>query len=165
VTAGLFEQGFDELAIGDRFETRGRTITEADVVSFAALTGDWHPQHADAEFASESPFGERIAHGLLVLSYSIGLITFDPDRVVALRRLSDVAFKAPVRFGDTVRVEGDVTRLTAVGQELGLVTCGWRIRNQERKTVVRATLEILWRRSPAAATAGEPGGLEMQQTT
>jgi 3-hydroxybutyryl-CoA dehydratase len=163
VTAGLFEQSFDELAVGDRFETGGRTITETDVVSFAALTGDFHPQHTDAEWASGSQFGERIAHGLLVLSYSIGLITFDPGRVVALRKLSDVAFKAPVRFGDTVRLEGEIARLTEAGSELGLVTCAWRIRNQERKTVVRATVEILWRRSAAASIAGEPG-LEMQRT-
>jgi 3-hydroxybutyryl-CoA dehydratase len=154
VTAGLFARGFDELEVGERFASRGRTITEADVVSFAALTGDWHPQHADAEFASASRFGERIAHGMLVLSYSIGLVPLDPARIVALRKLRDVAFKAPVRLGDTVSVVGEVTGLTPVAPELGLVTCGWRIRNQDGATVVRAAIEILWRRGDANGSTG-----------
>ena len=54
---------FEELEAGQPFTTRGRTVTEADVVGFAALTGDWHPQHSDAQWAADSPFGERIAHG------------------------------------------------------------------------------------------------------
>ena len=59
---------FDDLEVGDSMESSGRTVTEYDVVSFAALTGDWHPQHADAAWAAESAFGRRIAHGMLVLS-------------------------------------------------------------------------------------------------
>jgi acyl dehydratase len=146
VIQGLLERDYDELTVGESFETRGRTITESDVVSFAALTGDWHPQHADAEFARESHFGERIAHGMLVLSYALGLVPLDPDRVVALCRLADVAFKQPVRLGDTLRVEGHFSRLSDVSPELGLVTCSLRVRNQRDKIVVRAAVEILWRR-------------------
>ena len=103
---------FDRLEAGAAITTRGRTITEADLVSFAALTGDWHPQHADAEWASGSPFGERIAHGMLVLSMAAGLVPFDPQRVVALRRVRDVVFKRPVRFGDTITVHGQVKALS-----------------------------------------------------
>ena len=95
---------FEALETGQAFTTRGRTVTEADVVGFAALTGDWHPQHADAEWAAASPFGERIAHGLLVVSLAAGLVPFDPGRVIALRQVSDATFKRPVRFGDTLRV-------------------------------------------------------------
>ena len=65
------------LTTGSTIRSRGRTITESDLVQFSALTGDWHPQHADAEFAAESRFGERIAHGMLVLSYSVGLIDYE----------------------------------------------------------------------------------------
>src|SRR2546423_12745667 len=61
------EADFDSLREGDRFVTRGRTVTESDLVGFATLTGDAHPQHTDAVWAASSPFGERIAHGLLVL--------------------------------------------------------------------------------------------------
>ena len=72
--------------------------------AFAELTGDTHPQHTDAEWARDSLFGEQIAHGLLVLSAAAGLVPFDPDRVVALRKVSDAVFKAPVKIGDTVHV-------------------------------------------------------------
>jgi acyl dehydratase len=87
-----FEMDFDALAVGERFTTRGRTICESDVTGFATLTGDTHPQHTDAEWAAASPFGERIAHGLLVLSYSAGLVPFDPERVV-LRATVELVWK------------------------------------------------------------------------
>ena len=90
-----FSLPFDELEPGTRFRTRGRTITEADITTFSGLTGDWHPQHADAEWARNSAFGERIAHGLLVLSCAAGLVPFDHERVVALRRVRDATFKRP----------------------------------------------------------------------
>ena len=126
--------------------TRGRTVTEADVVGFAALTGDWHPQHADATWAADSRFGERIAHGMLIISYAVGLMPFDPDRVVALRRVTDVIFKRPLRIGETIRVEGRITGLTALDEETGLVACAWSVLNQDRALVARARIDVLWRR-------------------
>lgn len=93
---------------GETFSTRARTITEADVVHFSALTRDWHPQHSDAEWASDSQFGERIAHGMLLLSYAIGQMDLDPERVKALRGLQRVTFKRPVPLGTTIHVRGSV---------------------------------------------------------
>src|SRR3954454_14780105 len=122
------DRAFEELTVGERFATRGRTLTEADVVLFAGLSGDTHPQHTDAEWAARSRFGERIAHGMLVLSYAVGLVPFDPERVVAIRRVGDAVFKQPVRIGDTIRVEGEVAELRELDPEHGLVTCRWRIR-------------------------------------
>ncbi len=104
-----FEKDFDALAVGERFSTGGRTIGEADITGFATLTGDTHPQHTDAEWAAGSRFGERIAHGLLVLSYAAGLVPFDPERVLALRRVGDAVFKHPVKIGNTIHVEGEIT--------------------------------------------------------
>ena len=140
---------FDELAAGAEFETRGRTVTEADVVGFAALTGDWHPQHADAEWARSSAFGERIAHGMLVISLAAGLVPFDPERVVALRRVGDAVFKRPVRLGDTVRVRGRIAELREVGDDAGLVAWAWDVVNQDDRVVCRARVEVLWRRDTA----------------
>ena len=137
---------FEDLAAGQAFTTRGRTVTEADVVSFAALTGDWHPQHTDAVWAAESSFGERIAHGLFVLSLAGGLVPFDPERVVALRRVGDVVFKRPVKFGDTLRVRGKVTDVADGSDEAGLVGFAWNVVNQDDRTVCRARVEVLWRR-------------------
>ncbi len=112
---------------GTTLRSRARTITETDLVSFAALTGDWHPQHADAEWAASSRFGERIAHGMLVLSYSIGLVGFDPERVVALRGLDSVTFKRPVAIGETIRVEAEVEEATPLDEGHELVTLRWRV--------------------------------------
>src|SRR3982751_1504706 len=109
----MFDRDFDGLAVGDRFVTRGRTVTEADVVSFASLTGDMHPQHTDRAWAASSLFGERVAHGMLVASFALGMLPFDPERVVALRRIRDAVFKRPVCFGDTIHVAGRIDRLPA----------------------------------------------------
>jgi 3-hydroxybutyryl-CoA dehydratase len=143
---------FEALEVGQEFTTRGRTVTEADVVGFASLTGDWHPQHADAQWAGSSPFGERIAHGLLVVSLAAGLVPFDPGRVVALRQVSQATFKRPVRFGDTIHVEGRIAELADVGEDAGLVTFAWSVVNQEGRVVCRARVDVLWRRD----REGEP---------
>jgi acyl dehydratase len=131
--------------VGAELTTRGRTITEADLVSFSSLTGDWHPQHADAEWAARGRFGERVAHGMLVISYAIGLMPFDPDRVVALRGLDSVSFKRPVRIGDTIRVRSRVDGVRELDDEHALVALVWRVQNQDEKTVARARVEALWR--------------------
>jgi len=146
---------FEEVEAGQAFTTRGRTVTEADVVGFAALTGDWHPQHTDAVWAAESAFGERIAHGLFVISLASGLVPFDPERVVALRRVGDVVFKRPVRLGDTLRVSGKVLDVSDVGDEAGLVGFAWNVVNQDERVVCRARVEVLWRRTAAAEAPAE----------
>lgn len=140
----LFSRPFDELEAGERFATRGRTVTEADVVAFASLTGDWHPQHSDAEWAARSAFGERIAHGLFVVSLACGLVPFEPHRVVALRRLGDVVFKRAVRLGETICIHGKVADLRPLDDDAGLATFAWAIVNQHGQTVCRARVEVLW---------------------
>ena len=146
---------YEEVEAGQAFTTRGRTVTEADVVGFAALTGDWHPQHTDAVWAAESTFGERIAHGLFVISLAGGLVPFDPERVVALRRIGDVVFKRPVKFGDTLSVQGRVVEVSDVGEEAGLVGFAWNVVNQDGRTVCRARVEVLWRRDGDTAADDE----------
>jgi acyl dehydratase len=147
----LLSRDFDALEAGLTFGSRARTITEADIVGFSALTGDWHPQHSDAVWAAESEFGERVAHGMLVLSVAVGLVELDPDGVVALRRIRTATFKAPVAIGDTIRAEGTVARLRTVDRATGLVETRWRVVNQDGVLVASLSLEILWRR----ATAGD----------
>jgi 3-hydroxybutyryl-CoA dehydratase len=130
--------------------THGRTITEADVVAFAALTGDHHPQHTDKEWAAGSPFGERVAHGMLLLSYAVGLVPFDPERIVALRRIEDVVFKRPVKLGDTIRVEASLAR---PDEGRGTEAYEWRIVNQRGRLVARARVEVVVRREETEAPA------------
>jgi acyl dehydratase len=143
--ARLFERSFRELAVGDRFETAGRTVREPDILQFADLTGDAHPQHIDPDWAAGSRFGEQIAHGLLVMSFAVGLLPLDADRVVALRRVGDAVFKQPVKIGDTLHVEGKVTALRELDADTGLVETALRILNQDGRLVVRATVELVWR--------------------
>ena len=141
-----FSKDFDALSEGERFVTRGRTIGEADIMGFATLTGDTHPQHTDAEWAANSRFGERIAHGLLVLSYAAGLMPFDPERIVALRRVGDAVFKQPVRIGDTIHVEGEIAAKSEIDPGHGLVSTRWRVMTQRGKLVARASVDLVWRR-------------------
>ena len=102
---------FEQLSVGERFESGRRAVRDTDVIVFSALTGDWHPQHCDPEWAAASPFGERIAHGMLVLSLAVGLVPLDPERVLALRRVRDVVFKRPVRLDESISVSGEITSL------------------------------------------------------
>jgi acyl dehydratase len=139
----MFDRDFDSLAVGDRFSTGGRTVTEADVVSFACLTGDRHPQHTDRAWAASSVFGERVAHGMLVASFALGMLPFEPERVVALRRVRDAVFKRPVCLGDTIHVVGWLDRLDAA---TGLVGVRLDVVNQRGAVVARLGVDVLWRR-------------------
>ena len=138
--------GFDDLTVGAAFATAARPVTQDDVTAFAALTGDHHPQHVDAQWAATSPFGERIAHGLLVISLAAGLVPFDPERVMALRRVGDVVFKRPVLPGDAIRVTGKIESLRAIDDDAGLVTLAWRVLDQDDKLICKASVDVLWRR-------------------
>lgn len=153
----MFCSPFEDLEVGARQVSPGRTVTETDVTTFAALTGDRHPQHTNAEWSAHSPFGERVAHGMLVLSYAAGLVTIDPERVLALRRIGEAVFERAVRFGETIAVE---TRISAIDPVTRLVTCQWRVRNQDGQLVARATIELQWHRDVEwhrdVAPAGEP---------
>ncbi|CAB4882322.1 unannotated protein [freshwater metagenome] len=148
---------FEELAQGAAFTTRARTVTEADVASFAALTWDAHPQHTDAEWSAQSPFGERIAHGMLVLSFAVGLIPFDPERVMALRRIRDVVFRRPVALGDTIHVEGSIDGLRPATDEAGIVTIAVDVLRQDGQRACAAKVDVLWRAGalPTATQAEE----------
>ena len=88
-----------------------------------------------------------------MLSYAAGLVPFDPDRVVALRRVGDATFKAPVRIGDTIHVEGSIEDKRELDEAHGLVTCRWRVLNQRGKLVARVSVEAVWRREAAPAPA------------
>ncbi len=147
---------FDRLEQGERFRTPGRTITETDLVSFAALTGDRHPLHTDAEWAARSEFNGRIAHGMLLLSYCVGLVPLDPAYVLALRGFERVAFKRPVRIGDTIHVEGELDEKVEIDDATGLAGFTWKIVNQREELVAMARVRVVWRREPHPALAGAP---------
>ena len=105
---------FEDIEVGFRFETPSRTVTEADLVAFAEVSGDRNPLHTDASFAAEAIYGERIAHGALVLSLATGLRQqtglFD-GTLMGLLEIRSWRFRTPVRIGDTIRVRTEVTEM------------------------------------------------------
>lgn len=143
---GAVADGYGRLVEGAEFVSRGRTVTEADVVLFASLTGDFSPQHTDAVWAAESPFGQRVAHGLLVVSYCVGLIPIDASRIVALRRFDQVVFKRPVRIGDTIHLEARITRVRTADPDHDTVSWDWNVKRDDGKTALTAKVDVLWRR-------------------
>lgn len=141
---GYFED-FDE---GMSFTTPRRTVTEADIVNFAGVSGDFNPIHVDAVHASATMFEQRIAHGLLCLAMASGLTShlgFLGDKVQAFMGL-DWKFKAPTFIGDTIHCEltVDSTRpMKRLGG--GIVKLGIEVVNQDGKTVQTGTWTILFK--------------------
>ncbi|MGD9988897.1 MaoC/PaaZ C-terminal domain-containing protein [Pseudonocardia sp.] len=146
---------FDDLTEGERHRTATRSVTEADVVNFAGLSGDYNRLHVDIEFAAATPFGERVAHGLLVLSIASGLCTRLPvseamqQNILGLLDLQ-CRWPAPTRIGDTVHVVLTVTDLTPTRSPgRGVVTMRRDVVNQRDETVMESTWKLLVRRRPA----------------
>jgi 3-hydroxybutyryl-CoA dehydratase len=136
---------FEDVDVGQEWHSAGRTLTEADVRAFAALTGDDNPIHLDANFAAATPFRRRIAHGLLGLSVAGGLnAAAMPLRVQALLGLRDWAFHAPIFFGDTIRVRTRVAakKPRARGRR-GALTCHVQVINQAGRVVQEGVSEVL----------------------
>lgn len=106
-----FDRPFEQYVVGERFKTQGRTVTEADIVHFAGVSGDFFPLHVDAQYAKTTRFGERIAHGMLTLSLATGLYILSPDYVIAFYGLDHVRFLKPVKIGDTIYLKGEVIEL------------------------------------------------------
>lgn len=119
---GLQMKYFEDFQVGDVYISRGRTITEADIVNFAAFSGDWYPLHVDKEYAAKSPFGQRIAHGMLVLSAASGLMPLTDYAIVAFYGMDRVRFVGPTMIGDTIHVEAEVTEAKEKGELGGVVT-------------------------------------------
>ena len=139
---------FDELTVGDTFVTRRRTITEADVVQWCTLTGDFFPLHLDYVYARESFFGKPIVPGLLVYAYCGGMWSpTDGTAVIAAYGIETLRFVKPVFIGDTVQAELRVEELRSRDNEKGVVVLGIEIHN-ERETVIVARQLASLRRTP-----------------
>jgi 3-hydroxybutyryl-CoA dehydratase len=146
----MFDRYYDEISVGDRREFTGITITETHVVNFAGVTGDHFGLHMDAEYAKTTPFKQRIAHGLLVLSCGAGLVPLLPGRMIAFLGMDEVRFTEPVFFGDTIHPVMEVLdkRDKAPG---GIATIRETIHNQRDEVVVSAQIQIWMGNRPAIA--------------
>ena len=146
---GLYFEDFEE---GRDYVTRARTITEADVVAFAGLSGDYNQLHTDAEAMKASPFGERIAHGMLVSSIATGLQSqmgwFEGTTVALLEVL--FRFKAPVKFGDTVHLVIAVKEKRETSKpDRGILIVNANVVNQHGETVIEGQWTTMMKRKGA----------------
>ncbi len=132
------EKYYEEYRIGERRETPGRTITEADVVLHAGQTGDFYPHHTDEEWCKKHPLGRRIAHGTLSFAIAAGLKAREINFRSMTYGYEKVRFPAPVYFGDTVHVVVTVTEkhLHPRKAGYGIVTEHTELRNQRDEVVL-----------------------------
>ena len=142
---------FEEFNVGDKMTSQGRTITESDIVTFAGLSGDYNPIHIDAEFAKAGMFGERIAHGLLILSMASGLawqLGFMAGTADAFLSL-DWKFAGPTKIGDTLKVSAEVAQKREMpGSSGGMVIFSVEVTNQRSEVVQRGKWSVLVRGMP-----------------
>jgi len=147
----MLDRYFDQLTVGEVFPgTRGRTITEADLALFSAVSGDWSPLHNDAAFAATGPFGTRIAHGLLLVSMMTGMAPISGQAVVALYGFDRVRFIHPVLLGDTITYTSRISGLSPKGEGRGLADVEFEISNQRKEICVAGTIKILLNRKAAS---------------
>ena len=138
---------FEEFQIGQRIISAGRTVTESDIVAFAGLSGDYNQMHVDSDYSSKTPFGQRVAHGLLGLSIASGLTVQTgvmEGTVIAFREVNEWKFIKPVLIGDTIHVEVEVLEtksLRRIGG--GSVLISLDVKNQQGETVMKGTWTVL----------------------
>ena len=139
---------FEDYEIGQSEESRGRTVTEADVVNFSNLSWDHQPLHTDEEYAKQhTPFGTRVAHGLLGLTIASGLIAnmeiFKGIAVLAFTKFS-WDFKKPIFIGDTLRARVEILEKEEIpGKERGIIRMERKVLNQEDKVVQQGVSEMI----------------------
>jgi acyl dehydratase len=142
---------FDDFQVGQHWTSPARTITEADVVLFAGLSGDYNPLHTDEEFARNTAFGGRIFHGPGVFAIATGL-----ESRLGLKEGTAIAFlgmtwnlKAPVKISDTIHVEQTVAELKASSskQDRGIVTFDVSVVNQDGVVAQDGQWVVMFKRS------------------
>ena len=143
---------FEEFFVGQKVTTVGRTVTEFDINTFAGLSGDYNQIHTDAEFAKTTPFGQRIAHGLLGMSIGVGLIMRTgllEGTVLAFREIQEWKFVKPVFIGDTIHAVLTIVETKALPRiGGGALIATVEIRNQSNEVLQKGTLNLLMLSKP-----------------
>ncbi len=133
---------FEDYVIGSTTSSHGRTITEADVVLHAGQTGDFYPHHMDAEFCKRQPFGQRIAHGTLILSVAVGMLAGEINEVAMSYGYEGIRFLSPVFIGDTITARASIVEKREYKKNpetLGLVDEKVEVTNQRGELVLVLT--------------------------
>jgi acyl dehydratase len=144
---------WEEWEIGAEFESPARTVTEADIVQFAGLSGDYNPLHVNEEYCKTTMFGGRIAHGPLVYAIAAGLLfqlhLYD-DTLIAFLGFEDLRFTKPVKPGDTIHARVKVLEKNETSKpDRGVMKRELRVINQRGEVVQEARQAFLLKRKPA----------------
>lgn len=138
---------WEDFTVGEVLVTGRRTVDAGDVSRYAGLSGDFNPLHTDEEFAKTTPFGTRVAHGILTLAISNGqqnLAGWFEGTTIALLGLDKVRFTAPVKFGDTVHTEMTVRETRATSKpDRGVVSFDVAVKNQRGEAVLTYETSVL----------------------
>ena len=140
-------QYFEDFQVGQKITTVGRTISEADIMNFAGLSGDTNQIHTDAEYSKGTQFGQRVAHGILGLSITSGLAWRTgvlEGTVIAFREVKEWTFIKPIFIGDTIHAVLNVTETKAMPRlGAGLVTIQFDVKNQAGDAVMKGAWTVL----------------------
>lgn len=147
---------FETLAVGDRWRSHGRTLTEAELVQSCMTSGDWHPIHADVAFAAGTPVGQRVFQGTYGVHVAVGMATpFPPlaDDVIAALGLAEWCYESPLLVGDTVHVEVEIVgkRRTSDGGR-GVIDKRVRLVRQDGAVVQQGVVRAMVRVPPPQDT-------------
>jgi acyl dehydratase len=137
---------YGDLVVGQTARSRGRTMTETDVVNFCGLTGNWLAIHADAEYSKKSLYGQRVVQGGLVFVVTNALFGFDPAVVEAFYGVDKLRFLKPTFIGDTLHAQSEVIALRDRGEHHGIATTRLTAVNQREETVLSCEFSLLVRR-------------------
>ena len=135
---------FDDILVGRIWVSPRRTVTEADVIQFANMTGDYNPLHVDYDFAAKSHYRQPIAHGLLGMSWVAGLGSYFPSvNTLAFTAVRNWEFMRPLYFGDTVFVETTCQDKVGAGRRSGKVVWLRKLINQSDQVVQQGVFETI----------------------
>ena len=145
---------FEDYVVGSSHESYGRTVTETDIVAHAGQTGDFYPHHMDAEFCATQPFGQRMAHGTLILSMAVGMLAGEINEESMSYGYDRVRFIRPVHIGDTIRARSEIIALRDHAKQpdrFGMAEERVEVTNQRGETVLALVKVYVVNRRPAVA--------------
>jgi acyl dehydratase len=142
----LYTRYFDDFTIGETFKTGGVTIDQSDITQFAGFSGDYNPLHTDEQYAQTTPFGGRIAHGLVPVAKMTGKFNqlgYWDGSVIAMLETGWNFFK-PVRAGDTIYAMITVADLKeSASKTKGIITLKFEVLNQSEEKVIEGFLKLM----------------------
>lgn len=142
----------DDFAIGEVYDAGGVTVTEAHVVGWAGLTGDFYPLHMDTQYAAQTQFGERLVHGPMIFALAVGRVAlagFGGDAAIAWLGVDSLRMLAPVRIGDTIRVSVEIREMRRTSNpHKGIGLWQYTVRNQRGETVMVFDYRMMFHMRP-----------------